>query len=74
LFSENRLEKHGDAAVQDSSASPELDNSVPTRNETAIETHFGGDEVFSKKGLVATQLKFQGHPQTISQFWADWEG
>jgi len=73
LFSKNRLEKHGDAAVQYSWASPELDNSVPTRKETAVETHFGGDQVFSKKGLVAAQLKFQGYPQTISQFWADWE-
>jgi hypothetical protein len=45
LFSENRLEKHGDAAVQYSWASPELDNSVPTRKETAVETHFGGDQV-----------------------------
>jgi hypothetical protein len=44
VFSKIRLEKHGDAALQDSWAFAELDNFVPSRKERVIEEYFGEDQ------------------------------
>jgi hypothetical protein len=44
VFSKIWLEKHGDAALQDSWAFAELDNFVPSRKERVIEEYFGEDQ------------------------------
>jgi hypothetical protein len=55
LFSEYWLEKHGNAAFQDSWAFTELDSSVRRRQKRDAEGLYEQDQGIDKDGSVVTQ-------------------